>query len=482
MMKLSQPVFRYMLMPFCFLIATLSTLSAHSGDDWSRFRGPNGSGLATAKNLPTTFGPDNNVVWKTELPAGHSSPIISNGRIFLTGFAGDSLITFCLEQKTGEILWQRLAPQKQIKKIDARNNAASPTPVADGKNVFVFFADYGLISYDFDGKLRWEIPLGPFENVYGMGASPILSGNNVVLVCDQNLNSHIVAFDKDSGKQVWKTERSQARSGHSTPILLQAADKQAQLLVPGSFLLTAYAAKTGKKEWWVNGLSFEMKSTPVMQDGLVFINGYGSPLNQPENMIEVPTYKAMIASHDKNGDGAFAPKEVKGEKVAAWFPAIDLDGDKKLNENEWNYYRAAMASKNGMLAIQTGGSGDMSAQNIRWQYHKSVPQLPSPLIYKNVLYMISDRGVVTSFNPKSGEVIKRGRLEGAVDSYYASPVAADDKIYFASRSGKVAVVSSDGQFEVQSVNIMDGQCYATPAIADNKIYIRTTGALYCFGR
>jgi outer membrane protein assembly factor BamB len=162
---------------------------ALASDDWSRFRGPNGTGVAIARGLPLEFGPDKNVIWKIELPPGHSSPILTETRIFLTAFEGENLLTICIERKTGKVLWQKQATRDRQEKLDQRNNPASPSPATDGENVYVFFADYGLISYDLEGNKRWQLPLGPFNNIYGMGASPIVADDKVVLVCDQNTNS-----------------------------------------------------------------------------------------------------------------------------------------------------------------------------------------------------------------------------------------------------------------------------------------------------
>ena len=139
-----------------------------------------------------------------------------------------------------------------------------------------------------------------------------------------------------------------------------------------------------------------------------------------------------------------------------------------------------MASLNGMVAIRLGGSGDMTDENIVWRYHRAVPQLPSPLLFQNVLYMINDGGIATSFRPATGEVIARGRIKGAVDHYYTSPVAADGKIFFVSESGKVAVVRPGGSFDVLAVNDLGSPTYATPAIADGRIYIRTVDVLWAF--
>ncbi len=151
-------------------------------NEWSRFRGPNGSGVVDTEGLPVEFGPDQNVVWKTPLPPGHSSPILWANRIFLTAVEDGKLLTICLDRSTGEILWRRQAPREREEKLDQRNNPASPSPVTDGEGVYVFFPDYGMLSYDFDGNERWRIPLGPFDNVYGMGASPSLVDAKVILV------------------------------------------------------------------------------------------------------------------------------------------------------------------------------------------------------------------------------------------------------------------------------------------------------------
>ena len=153
--------------------------------DWPRFRGPNGAGVADSPALPDSIGPDKHVIWKTALPPGHSSPVISGDRIFVTAFEGDKLVTIALDRANGKILWRREAPRDRHEKLDAQNSPSSPSPAADGRNVYVFFPDYGLLSYTFDGKERWRTPLGPFDNMYGMGVSPILAGDKVVLICDQ---------------------------------------------------------------------------------------------------------------------------------------------------------------------------------------------------------------------------------------------------------------------------------------------------------
>jgi len=464
------------------VFAVLVTASAMASE-WSRFRGPNGTGVDLSESpLPLRFGPEENVLWKTALPPGHSSPILTGDRVFLTAFDEEKLFTYCLDRKSGEILWRREAPRPRVTKVDDRNNAASPSPAVDESGVYVFFPDYGLLAYDFEGRERWKYPLEAFENVYGMGASPVVAGDKVVLVCDQNHSSFLFALDRATGELSWKVDRPEATSGHSTPVLYRdSSSGELEVLVPGSFQLTSYSAATGSKLWWVTGLSFEMKSTPVLADGVVYINGYGAPENQPGTNVQAPAWKEALASQDEDGDGFLSGTEIQGH-ARSWFGFTDLNGDSRLDEGEWRYYEAALASRNGILAIRVGGEGDMTDKNVAWAYHKRVPQLPSPLLYQGVLYMVNDGGVVTSLDPKTGEMQAQGRLKGAVDNYYASPVAADGKIFLASELGTIAVVRPGGSLEVLAVNDLGDLIYATPAIDGGRIYVRTRGALYCFGK
>jgi len=446
-------------------------------EGWSRFRGPNGSGVSTSTRLPAEFGPTTNVVWKTELPFGHSSPALTRERIFLTAARGERLVTICLDRKTGRILWEREAPRSREEKLDSRNGPAGPTPATDGTNVYVFFADFGLLSYDLNGRERWRVPLGPFNNLYGMGASPVLVDDALVLACDQNTDSFILSVAQRDGRIRWKTPRPEAHSGHSTPILYKPAGGATQIIVPGSFMLTAYAPSSGEKLWWVGGLSFEMKSTPVVSGDTLFINGFGTPQNQPGAHPVIPEFAEMVRQYaDAAGKVTF--KTLPDGNARSW---IDLNADAEVSAGEWDYYRAAMASENGMLAIRLGGRGDMTAANVRWKYHKSVPQLPSPLVYSNVLYMVNDGGIVTTLNPETGAEMGQGRLKGAIDRYYASPVAADGKIFMLSETGKIAVLAPGGTLEPVVVNDLKDDIYATPAISDDRMYVRTRGWLYCFG-
>ncbi len=464
-----------------FLLATLPAQEKVASTGWTMFRGPNGSGVFETAGLPKEFGPTTNVIWKKELATGHSSPVLFGDRIFVTSCEEEKLYTLCLDRDNGKTLWKKEAPRPRKEKLDFRNNPASPSPVTDGEVVSVFFPDYGLLAYDFSGRELWRIPLGPFNNNYGMGASPIMVDNKVILVCDQNLDSYILAVDKSTGRRLWKKARPEAKTGHSTPIVYSPKGGEAQILVPGSFLLISYSANTGEKLWWTGGLCFEMKSVPVITDELLFINGYGSPLNQPENQLRLPSFQDALKKFDADKDGKLTEEELPEEPVYSWIDFVDLAKDGYVEEEDWNFFQAALASLNGMLAIRLGGKGDMTEQNIVWSHRRSVPQLPSPLLYKNVLYMINDGGHVTAFKPDSGEVISEGRLRGAGSKFYASPVAADNKVYIISLGGTITVLKTDGSLEILAQSDLQEDCYATPAIENGRIYIRTVKTLYCFG-
>ena len=470
--------------PFRLAVAAVFVLAAQSVfAQWQQFRGPNGTGIAAASELPLEFGPQKNVIWKTSMPEGHSSPVLAQDRVFLTGFQPDKLITVCADLRTGKVFWQREIPRSRTDRLQKPNNPASPSPVTDGSNVYVFFQDFGLISYTGDGKERWRIPLGPFNSFYGMAASPILVGDTLVLPCDQDTNSFMIAVLKDTGKIRWRIERPEVVSGYSTPVVYRPKDGPPQIIVPESFQLTSYSLEDGKKVWWVHGLACEMKSIAAIGPDVLYINGWGFPQNQPGKQIKVPPFEDGLAKFDADKDGRISVAEVAGDRMMKnTFEVFDADRNGNLDAKEWKLYQAMMAAENGLLAIRLGGRGDMTQQSILWKYQKPVPQVPSTLLYQGVLYMVNDSGILLSFNPATGEVFKQDRLKGAIDKYFASPVAADGRVYLISQAGNVSVVKADPQWEILAVNDMDDEVFATPAFADGRIYIRTRSALYCFGK
>ena len=175
------------------------------------------------------------------MPHGYSSPILSGDRLYLTAFEGDDLLVLCLSRADGRELWRRKAPRPRVEKVDKRNTPASPSAAVDRDRVVVFFADFGLVAYDHAGRELWRTPLGPFDNVYGMGASPILADGLVLLSCDQSRGSFVAAFDAKTGRERWRTPRPEALSGpRDAGRALASPGAPDQLIVPGSFRLDAY--------------------------------------------------------------------------------------------------------------------------------------------------------------------------------------------------------------------------------------------------
>ena len=478
-------------------------------EDWPQFRGPNGSGVSASTGLPEVFGPEKNVVWKTPLPPGHSSPVLTRDRVFVTAYAkgkaggsqraafdakGDAreknhkLLVICLDRQTGKLLWQREVPRSREGRLQNVNDPASPSPVTDGANVYVFFQEFGLVSYDGEGRERWRLPLGPFNMFYGFGASPILVDDKVILPVDQDSpSSYLIAVDKTTGRVRWKVERPVVISGYSTPTVFQPKQGPKQIVIPESFQLSAYSVADGKRVWWVRGLACEMKSIASSDGEYLYVNGWGFPQNQPGEQVGTIPLEEAWARYDKDNDKLIAKSEVAGAEkmdkmLKAAFEAFDMDRDEKLNAKDWEVFRAMMASENGLLAIKLGGQGDQTATAIRWRYQRPVPQVPSTLLYRGVLYMVNDSGILLSFDPATGGVIKQGRLHGAIDKYFASPVAADGKVFLIGQGGQVSVLKAAGDWQVLAVNELDDEVFATPAIADGRIYIRTRSALYSFGK
>jgi outer membrane protein assembly factor BamB len=462
-------------------LAVIALTVSGSATDWPRFRGPNGAGVSETSSLPTEFGPEKNLIWRVALPPGHSSPILAGGRIFLTAYQGDRLLTFSLDRSSGEILWRREAPRDRKEPLDTRNSPASPTPVSDGKNIYAFFGDYGLVSYGLDGNERWRTPVGPFTNVYGMGVSPVLVDDKVVLVCDQSKGSFIAAFGQKDGKLRWKTPRPEALSGHSTPGVIRDASGRSLILAPSSFRMDAYSAETGESVWFLHGLASEMKSLPIVDGETIYINGYNTPENDPGKQVAIAPFEDVLKQNDANKDGKISKEEAPDQRTKTLFKFLDLNNDGLLDADEWKTYAAAMGAENSLMAIKAGGRGDVTTTNVKWKYQRAIPQLPSLVLYRGVLYMINDGGVLTTLNPATGEVYKQARLRASSDRYFASPVAADGKVFIAANSGVVAVLKAGGDQELLAANSLDEEIYATPAIADGRIYIRTAAALYCFG-
>ena len=462
-------------------LALLAAAAPLPATDWLQFRGPNGSGVSDTARLPVEFGEDQAVAWSTALPTGHSSPVLAGERMFLTGSEGDTLLTICLRRRDGALLWQRVAPRSRTTEINRLNHAASPSPASDGTNVYVFFADYGLLSYDADGNERWRVPLGPFDNWMGMASSPIVAGDKVVLVCDQDRGSFMLAVDRGSGRVAWKTQRPGYTRGYATPILHRPGTGPTELIVPGAYRVAGYSLDAGELLWWARGIAFEVKSLAVTDGRMLYVHGWSSTGDAVNESL--PPFAEAVARHDTDGDGRFSREEaflpIMQSRFGSYF---DFDRDGFVDSGDWENTRARLAARNALLGIRLGGTGDLTDSNVVWTYRRALPNVPSPLLYRNVLYLVKDGGIVTSLDPETGTVYKQGRLPDAPGPYWASPVAGDGRVYVASEAGVVSVLRAGKDWAVLAGNDLGDQLFATPAISDGRIYVRTRSRLYCFGQ
>jgi outer membrane protein assembly factor BamB len=433
--------------------------------------------VAEGFTLPAEFGPKKNLAWKTAVPFARSSPVVTADRIFLTASESDKLITLALDRKSGKLLWRREVVRPRHMPIYRANDAASPTPVSDGKNVFVFFAELGLISYGPDGKERWRVPLGPFNSFYGMAGSPVLVRNTLVMVCDQRTDSFIVAVDTRDGKLLWKKSRPNFEA-YSTPAIYTPKDGPTQVLVLGSPTLDAYSLDKGERLWWVTKVGTYPKGVPVVGTDTVYVTGDGS--DEPF----FPPFEDNLKKNDNDKDERLSREELKSiPEATEHFGWVDANNDGYIDRAEWDFIRnSSTTSGHGLSAVRLGGQGDLTPTNVVWRLKKSYPSIPAPLLYQGVMYLMKEGGIVTSLNPTNGEILKQGRTPDALEEYYASPVAADGKIFMTSASGKVTVLKAGAQWEILATNDLGEECWATPAIAGGNIYIRTRNALYSFAQ
>lgn len=446
--------------------------------DWLQFRGAGALGTSTDRGLPVEFSPTKSVTWKVSLPPGKSSPVIAGKRLCLTASENKKLETICLDRDSGKILWRKDMPQSREEGRHKLNHPASPTPVSDGSNLYVFFSDFGLVSYTLEGQERWRMPLGPFSNLHGMSASPILAGGKVILACDQDTKAFLLAVHKDSGKVAWKADRSEFTHSFSTPAIYQPMKGEGEVIMPGAYQMISYSLETGAKLWWLRGLTWQPKTPPIVVQDTLYFNGW-APGGDPGQQKDLPPYEDVIQRADANHDGKLSPEEIPADlKHSGSWQAIDLDHDGFMDARDWSFYRARRAARNSLMAVKLGGRGDVTGSHILWRYDKSLPDVSVPLLFANTLFLVRTGGIFTTVNPQSGEVYKQGRLTGALEGYYSSPVGADGKVYIASENGKVVVLKAAPEWEILAINDFGEDIYATPAIVDGRIYLRTQSMLY----
>ena len=416
--------------------ASLGLLSEAGAADWSRFRGPNGSGVAADAKPASTWSESRNVRWKTELPGpGASSPIVVGERIFVTCYSGYGTERggdlqklqrhlVCVNRADGKIAWSAAVPAAQPEDnytgFLTEHGYASHTPVSDGERVYVFFGKSGAVAFDLAGNKLWQTSLGTDSNRKGWGSasSPILYKDLVIINASEESHA-LVALAKKTGKIAWRAEGNALESSFGTPVLVDSEGRTDLIFsLPGE--LWGLNPDTGKLRWFA-------------ETGL---------------------------------PGNIAPSVIAGEGVV---------------------YACGGFPRLGVLAIRTGGKGDVTKTNILWTGSTST-YIPTPVLHEGRLYFVSDAGFATCLDAKTGNAIYKERLPGASATgrggkpFYASAVSADGLVYAVSRQNGTFVFEAKPEFKLVGQNRISGddsQFNATPAIADRQLFLRSNRALYC---
>ena len=405
------------------LTLCLLTTSLQAGD-WTEFRGPTGQGHAAETNLPIKWSPTENVCWKTPIPGlGWSSPIILGGRIYLTtavspkGYRDpeQSLRALCLSEETGEILWDiegfsQKSAGGAADRVHGKNSQASPTPITDGKHIFVHFGTRGTAALTTEGKIVWKNQELKYAPVHGNGGSPILVDDLLVMSCDGGDIDFIVALNKNTGKIAWKTDRTipsiRKKFAFGTPLLIEV-DGQRQIVSQASGYVYSYDTK-GNLIWKVDYKGgYSVIPRPIYAHGLVYISS--------------------------------------------------------------SYDSAAL------YAIDPSGKGDVTDTHVKWTLKRGAPHTPSPVIVGDEIYVVSDRGIATCCDAKTGEVHWQERIGG---KYSASLLAADGHIYIQDEEGQAIIIEPGTDYKEVGRNKLEPRTFASYAVSGTSLFIRTEKQLY----
>lgn len=482
------------------ILCVLAWVASSACADWPQFRGPNSAGIATGPSPPVEFGPGNNELWRVSVKSGHSSPCVVGDVIFLTTYDEQQkqLAVICIDRTSGETRWQRGVPTERIERGHPSFNPASSSPTSDGERVVAYFGSFGLICFDIDGNKLWELKMPLTKSFGGNAASPAIVGDRVILYRGNYVDHFLLAVDKKTGKQLWKVRQDEPFTGEMacTACPIVAGNK---LIVHTARSIQAFDISNGK-QIWVAKCATTATSTPVLAGNEVIVAAWNK-MGEPALRPVFPTFKELIARHDKDGDklisrdefpklwifhrpeGAEAP--LNGGTVR--FDGADKNKDREIDAKEWTVrtrelesYRARYNS-HGMLAIPLNGRGLIDAKQIRTLETQGIPEVPSPLCDGKYVYFVKNGGVLTCLELKTGKRVYRIRTRGR-GTHYASPLIADDKIFSIAGDGRITVLTLGPNPKILAINDMRDGVYATPAIVDGTIYVRTHSALFAFGK
>ena len=388
--------------------------------DWPQFRGPDGQGHSNAKDLALTWSETSNIKWKRAIEGtAWSSPVIQDNQIWLTSATekGKTLVVICLDRVSGRQL-HHLTPFSAITPVGlhSKNSYASPTPIIEGNRIYVHFGPYGTACLETNGKVVWKTRL-PHKTYYGPSSSPVLIDDLLIVQCHGTDVRFVTALDKKTGKARW------TRTHEALSPKLKSHNSESTPLV----IQTA----TGR-QLICNVAGHVLAYDPLTGESLWSVR-------QQENYAQVPR---PVFGHDLvfTAGGYFSPV---------------------------------------VFAIRPAGTGDITESHVVWSVRKAVPNNPSPLLVGDELYMVSDKGIASCLDARTGALRWRERLGG---NFSASPISADGRIYFFSEEGVTTVLAPGRHFRKLATNKLDGQIMASPAISGTAIYLRTDQHLYCIDR
>jgi outer membrane protein assembly factor BamB len=494
-------------------LVLLLALSAHAAGpalpNWPQYRGPNASGLGSDDaSLPVEFGPSRNLRWKIALPVGHGSPCIWDDRLFVTAFDGAArkLELIAIHRGTGAIVWRKAAPTTEFEVVHPISSPATTTPVTDGKRVYVYFGSYGVLSYEWDGSLAWEHPMGvaKFNVPDGSGSSPVLAAGRLIVSRDGPPHSQMLALDARTGKLVWTTQLEVAKLpgpkvSHATPVVYGVGpDAQGQILLHRAGFVSGFSLADGKLLWSIPTSSIGI-ATPTVSGNMLFVPAV-SAISNPSGAVPLPPFLSALEKYDANKDGRLSvaelpPADLYFQKrpgvpdgtrgahftLKGFHFLFDRNRDGALDQPEYEAVKdfgASPAEARGLLAIRLAG-GD--TPSIAWSEPRNVPEVTAPLAYKGRVYMMTGGGIVSCLDGSSGKVLYRGRVN-APGAYFASPVAAGGRVYVASADGVVTVLAGGDSLELLANNDIGEPIYGTPAPVGDTLYVRSIQHLWAFTR
>jgi outer membrane protein assembly factor BamB len=400
-------------------------------ENWPNWRGPNSDGISNEKGLPTKWSETENIAWKLTLPGkGSSTPVIWGDRMFLTCAEEKDIVLLCVGTN-GKMLWKEkvAAVQRGLSRPNEVNNEASPSATTDGKHVFVYVGTGDIACYDFEGKQQWTFNVqkqyGKFSIQHGMHVTPVLHEDRLYMALITNGGHWVLAFDKATGKEVWKHKRAsdavgESREAYTTPVLWKNG-KEMNLVVLGADYTTGHSLKDGSEVWRLGDLNPKAKYSTALRI-------IASPVVGPNELV-VPTARGGL-----------------------------------------------------VVTLKPGAAGLIKAgsEHEAWRISKGAPDVPSPLVHDGVLYLLQagPPGILIVLDAKTGKEHYSVRLGDG--RYRASPIYADGKIYTIGReSGVISVVKAGStKSDVLAANRLDDEFTASPAVSNGRLYLRGFRTLY----